>query len=381
MTLRRLLLLLVVLGMAIFLVACGQEEAAEEAAPEAEEEEATAEGDFPPVIDMSVPFDEPLVLRLAHDDPINWPGKDAPDPEHAFALMFKDYVERQTSGMVQIEMFGAGALGSYRQTLEMVQTGSMDINIGTGSLGSFFQPFEVFTIPYVFRDDNVAYWVFEESEFWKDLMDRMEEETGIKVLAMGQNGVRNLTNNVRPIRSPADMEGIKFRVMESPVYVNLIESMGGSAVPIAWNELYTALQTGVVDGQENPVSTIAFGRIYEVQDYITMDGHVWSENVMSMNADIFNDLPIGVQQVILAGARYGARANNVSEAFLSNILFFETIDENMEVYFPTSSEMEQFKNAAQPAVIEYLRTQVGDDVVDGFLGAVAEAETALGFRR
>jgi C4-dicarboxylate-binding protein DctP len=381
MTLRRLLLLLVVLGMAIFLVACGQEEAAEEAAPVAEAEEATADGEFPPVIDMDIPFDEPMVLRLAHDDPINWPGKDAPDPEHAFAVMFKDYVERQTSGMVQIEMFGAGTLGSYRQTLEMLQIGAMDINIGTGSIGSFFPPFQVFTIPYVFREANVASYVFENTQFWQDLMDQMEEETGIKVLAMGSNGVRNLTNNVRPIRTPADMEGIKFRVMENPVYVNMIESMGGSAVPIAWNELYTALQTGVVDGQENPVGVIAFGRLYEVQEYLTMNGHVWSENVMSINADLFDRLPIGVQQIISMGARYGARANNVAEAFQSNILYFETVAEEMEVYFPTPSQMQQFKEASQPAVIEYLRSEIGEDVVDGFLAAVAEAETELGFRR
>jgi C4-dicarboxylate-binding protein DctP len=379
------LALLLIIPFVLLAVSCGQEEAAE--APEEQPEdvegmEETGYGpEVPDMIDMTMPEDT-ISLRLSHDDPELWPDQaNVPDPEHAFAQLFKDYVESQSGGKVEIEVFGAGSLGTYRQTLEMVQNGSLDINIGTGSLGSFYAPFQIFTIPYLFSSDDVATAFFEESEFWADLMDDMEEETGLKYLAMGQNGWRNFTNNVREIRTPEDLEGIKFRVMQSPVYVRMIESMGGSAVPIAWNELYTALQTGVVDGEENPISSIALGKLYEVQEYLTMDGHVWSENVMVMNSDKFNSLPVGVQQIILQGAKLGARANNVAERMVSNIVKFEVVAEQMQVYFPTAAEKARFREAAQPAVIEYLEGELGEEMVNGFLQAVAETEARTGWRR
>jgi TRAP-type transport system periplasmic protein len=381
----RKLALLLLIPFVLLAVSCGQEEAAEAPAEQPEDVEGMEETGYGPevpgMIDMSMP-DQTISLRLSYDDPVLWPEQaNVPDPEHAFALLFKDYVESQTGGAVEIELFGAGSLGTYRQTLEMVQNGSLDINIGTGSLGSFYAPFQIFTIPYLFSSDDVATAFFEESEFWADLMDDMEEETGMKYLAMGQNGWRNFTNNVREIRAPEDLNGIKFRVMQSPVYVRMIESMGGSAVPIAWNELYTALQTGVVDGEENPISSIALGKLYEVQEYLTMDGHVWSENVMVMNSDRYNSLPVGVQQIIMQGAMLGARANNVAERMVSNIVKFEVVAEQMQVYFPTAAEKAKFREVAQPAVIEYLEGELGEEMVNGFLQAVAETEASTGWRR
>jgi TRAP-type transport system periplasmic protein len=373
------LTLLVVFSLLAF--SCAQEEAAPAQAAAPAAQAPTAAGDVPDMIDMTMP-EKPITLRLSYDDPTLWPKQaNVPDPEHAYAVLFKDYVESQSGGAVKVEIYGSGSLGSYRQTLEMVQNGSLDINIGTGSLGSFFAPFQIFTIPYLFSSDDIATAFFEDSPFWADLMNQMEQETGIKYLGMGQNGWRNFTNNVREIRSPEDLKGIKFRVMESPVYVKMIESMGGSAVPIAWNELYTALQTGVVDGEENPISSIALGKLQEVQKYLTMDGHVWSENVMVMNSAKFNSLPIGVQQILLMGAKLGARANNVSERMVSNIVKFETVAKDMQVYFPTAGEKAEFRKVAQPAVIEYLKGELGADMVEGFIQSVKETEAKLGWRR
>ena len=373
--------LLVVLSL--LTVSCAkQEKAAEAPAAQAAPAEASASSDaIPDYIDMTMP-EKTITLRMSYDDPVLWPKQaNVPDPEHAFALLFKDFVESQTGGKVKIELFGAGSLGSYRETLEMVQNGSLDINIGTGSLGTFFAPFQIFTIPYLFTNDDIAEEFFSNSNVWGGLMDQMEKETGLKYLAMGQNGWRNFTNNVREIKGPEDLKGIKFRVMQSPVYVKMIESMGGSAVPIAWNELYTALQTGVVDGEENPISSIALGKLQEVQKYLTMDGHVWSENVMCMNSDKFNSLPIGVQQVILAGARLGVEANNVSEREVSNIVKFETVAIKMQVYFPTAAEKAKFREVAQPAVIDYLKGELGDQLVDDFITDVKRAEARAGWRR
>ncbi len=379
----RKLSVLLIIPFVLLAFSCGggKEEPAQAAAAPAAAAPTATQGEVPPMIDASLP-DKPISLRMSYDDPVLWPKQaNVPDPEHAFAVLFKDYVERTSGGKIKVELFGSGSLGSYRQTLEMVQNGSLDINIGTGSLGSYFRPIELITIPYLFSSDDVAEEFFANSPFWKKMMDQMEQEAGFKYLSIGQNGWRNFTNNVREIRGPEDLKGIKFRVMESPVYVKMIESMGGSAVPIAWNELYTALQTGVVDGEENPISSINLGKIYEVQKYLTMDGHVWSENIMVMNADKFNSLPLGAQQIIMQGAKLGAQANNVAERMVSNIVKYEVVASQMQVYIPTSADKQKFREVAQPAVVDYLRGELGAETVDTFIREVELAEARAGWRR
>jgi len=371
---RKFGLLLAILVLSAFFCVAGQE------AQQAQAQEATAD-EVPPMIDMTLP-DKPITLKVAYDDPTLWPkSSNVPYPEHAYALFFKDYVERMSGGKIKVELFGGGSIGTYRQTLEMVQNGSLDINIGTGSLGSFFEPIQLITIPYVFLSDDVVEEFFDNSSFWAQLMDKMEKQTGFKYLSIGQNGWRHFTNNVREIRKPEDLKGLKFRVMESPVYVKLIESLGASAVPIAWNETYTALQTGVVDGHENGLAPIALGKIYEVQKYLTLDGHVWSEDVMVMNANKFNSLPIAAQQIIKQGAKIGAEADRVAERMVSNIVEYEIIAKHMQVYIPTADEIQRFRELAQPAVIEYLQGKLGKEVVDTFLLEVKKAEARTGWRR
>ncbi len=334
---------------------------------------------IPNRINMDIP--RQITLKVTYDDPTLWPAKEnVPDPEHAFAVMFKDYVERTSAGKIKVELFGSGALGSYRQTCEMVQNGSIDINIGTGSLANFFKEIQLLAIPFVFMSDDVVQEFFNNSALWKELTAKMEN-VGFKYLAIGQNGWRNFTNNVRVIRKPEDLKGLKFRVMESPVYIKFIESLGGRAVPIAWNEVYTALQTGVVDGHENPISPIYLGKIYEVQKYLTMDGHIWSENIMVMNLAKFKSLPIAAQQIILQGAKMGAQANDVAERMQSNIVKFDIVAKRMQVYFPTQDEKDAFRKLAQPAVVDYLKGQLGKDLVDRFLKEVDLAEVRTGWRR
>jgi tripartite ATP-independent transporter DctP family solute receptor len=334
---------------------------------------------IPNRIDTNIP--KQITLKVTYDDPTLWPAKEnVPDPEHAFAVMFKDYVERMSAGKIKVELFGAGALGSYRQTCEMVQNGSIDINIGTGSLANWVKELQLLAIPYVFMSDDVAQEFFYRSSLWKEITDGMEK-VGFKYLAIGQNGWRNFTNNVRVIRKPEDLKGLKFRVMESPVYIKFIESLGGRAVPIAWNEVYTALQTGVVDGHENPISPIYLGKIYEVQKYLTMDGHIWSENIMVMNAAKFKSLPLAAQQIILQGANLGSQANDVAERMQSNVVKFEIVDKRMQVYFPTQEEKEAFRKLSQPAVVDYLKGQLGKDLVERFLTEIQLAEMRAGLRR
>lgn len=327
--------------------------------------------------------EKPLTLRFGYEDRSNWPdtpGVLSPDSEHANALVFKQYVESSSNGAVKVELFSHSLLGGAKQMVEMVKSGSLDLCIETGVMAGVFPKYEVISIPYAFRSTEVAWWVFDNSKFWKDLMDEMEKEVGIICLGMGQNGVRNFTNNVRPIHEPADMKGLKFRVMQSPVFVKMVEGLGANAVPIAWAELYTSLQTGVVDGEENPISVIELGKIHEVQKYLTLDEHNWSENMLIMNSKLFHNLPEDIQQIIKIAGIHGAVSDRAAEALKSRITDFAKIAKNMEIYKPTAVEIKKFQEAAQPAVVEYLQAKIGEEVINDFFGAIDEAEKALGYK-
>ena len=318
-------------------------------------------------------------IRMAYYDAATWPElSKTPLPEHAYALVFKSIVESNSNGKVAVELFPANALGDTKATMEMCKTGSLEMVITTGTAASLYPEVQVIFLPYVFKSDEIAWWVFDHSQFWKDMSAEFEKKTGMTIISVGQNGTRHFTNNVRPIKTPADMKGIKFRVMQSPIYVKMVEAMGAAATPLASGEIYTALQTGLVDGQENPIWNIAANKWNEVQKYITLDGHTWSENFVMINTAYFNKLPKEYQQIIKIAAYHAQTVDRASEALASRVLDFEAIKNSMEIYVPTTAELEQFKAAAAPTY-DWLRGEVGNEVVDKFLLAVKEAEKVFGY--
>src|SRR5690606_17292990 len=195
-------------------------------------------------------------------------------------------------------------------------------------------------------------------------------------LAYGEVGFRHFTNNVRPIRTPADMQGLRIRVQETPVYIRLIESLGGSPTPIPWPEVYSALAQGVVDGQENPVSTIDYAKLYEVQRYLTLDGHSYGVEFTVINKQFFNRLSPEDQELIRRAAFTSARVNQGIEA-LNEALSLDKLQQTMEVYAPTADELQQFRELAQQAVVEWLQTQIDPSLIDEVLAAVKEAEASF----
>ena len=318
-------------------------------------------------------------IRLAYYDAGTWPAlSQNPLPEHAFALVFKSMVEANTNGKVAVELFPGNALGDTKATMEMARSGSIEMVITTGTIASLYPAVQVIFLPYVFKSDEIAWWFFDQSPMWKDMTAEIEKKTGLKMLAVGQNGTRHFTNNKRPIHTPADMKGLKFRVMQSPIYVKMVEAMGAAATPLASGEIYTACQTGVVDGQENPIWNIAANKWNEVQKYITLDGHTWSENFVTINAAYFNKLPKPYQQTIKIAAFHAQNADRAAEALASRVLDFAAIQKSMEIYVPTTAELEEFKKAAAPTY-DWLRSQVGNEVVDKFLATVKEGEKVYGY--
>jgi tripartite ATP-independent transporter DctP family solute receptor len=318
--------------------------------------------------ESSVNAETEYVIKLAHSSAVN--VYDA--HQHALAMTFKQLVESNSGNRIEVRVFGAGAVGGEREYVEAVMAGTLEAGLASGVVGSFFPPAMITDIPYLFPDALIAYKVLDGS-FGDKLSQLLLEQTGLRNLGFSEIGYRHFTNSVRPIHSPEDMKGLKIRVQESPIFLTMVEALGANPTPIAWTETYTALQTGIVDGQENPIGTIIFAKFAEVQDYLTLDGHVYGVNWFLMNNKFFEDLPLELKNVVIDSAEI---ANLVGRGVsqLNSAIGIDTLKEaGMEVYALSPAEKDLFKNLTQGPVIEWLKTKVDIELINEALDAVEKA--------
>lgn len=231
------------------------------------------------------------------------------DGHHGVAIdAFAEELEKLTEGRYDVQTFYAGSLGAERESIEGVQLGTLELTFtSTGPVPNFVPELSVLDVPYLFRDYAHARGVLD-SEIGDELLTRFEAH-GIKGLAWADNGFRHMTNNTRPINTPEDLAGLKMRTMENSVHIAAYREFGILPTPMAFTEVFAALQQGVVDGQENPLSVIESNNFNQVQKYLTMTGHVFSPCVFLMNLDLFNSLPPEDQEAFVAAAKVGAAAN------------------------------------------------------------------------
>jgi len=181
--------------------------------------------------------------------------------------------------------------------VEGLQLGTIDLVVtSTGPLGGFVSKMFVVDLPFLFRDREHAYKVLD-GPIGRELMDAFSAK-GIKGLAFWENGFRQITNNVRPIEKPEDLKGIKLRTMENKVHLAAFRAFGASPTPMAWSEVYTALQQKTIDGQENPVAIIYHQKLVEVQKYLALTRHFYSPTPLLMSLKAFNALPQDTQKIM-----------------------------------------------------------------------------------
>jgi tripartite ATP-independent transporter DctP family solute receptor len=213
--------------------------------------------------------DAQTVVKFAHN------GNTIPeDPQNIACYKFKEMVEEKSNGELKVVIYPAAQLGDARTIVEGVQMGSIEMgDVENGPMGRFVPEAMIWDLPFIFEDIDHAHTVLD-GDVGK-YVQKKYLDVGIRHLAYNDGGFRYFTNNVRPIKEMSDMEGLKIRVMESKVMIDTINAFGASAIPMAFGELYTALQQGVVDGQENPLNLIYSQRFYEVQDYLSLSGHFY----------------------------------------------------------------------------------------------------------
>lgn len=308
-------------------------------------------------------------IKLAH-----FQTADLSSPKHAASLAFKQYVESTTEGSLKVDVYPASQLGNGNTVMEGLELGSIHMGIvHDGAVGGYYKPFNVFAIPYLFSNHSKA-WKVVDGPFLELMSKDMTKKNNIKLLAMADNGIRCFTNSKRQIKSPADMKGLKIRVMTSPIYVDLVKSLGASPQAIPWPELPTALQQKVVDGQENGVTNIVNASMYQTQKYFSADGHVFSWHAYMMNASFFNKLSDKEKEAVLDGISLAKTIHRgmtaAQDANAKTIL----TEKGMEVYNPTPAELAEFRKLAQPAGRKWVVKEIGEEWVTRLEGEINAAK-------
>ena len=303
-------------------------------------------------------------------------------PTSAALTVFKAYAESLGGGKLKVELYPAGQLGDAKSMLEQVERGIIHscASVPSGLVaGTYYDNFNIFDLPYLFRSNIVAWETLNpKNDFFKELTADMASVTGILPLGFFTEGRRHFTNSVREIRSPKDLQGLKIRTMEVPAHMEMVKAMGATPTPISWLELYSALQTGVVDGQENPVFNIQYLHAQEVQDYLTLDGHITLLNVWVVNNDWFAGLPESIR-IAIKEAAYQALIVNRGLAELSNTVgVLELQNDGMKVYSPTKSELEEFRSVTQNSVFPWVKDNITNpEMLEKLQATIQNVENSL----
>src|SRR6185437_11939645 len=226
----------------------------------------------------------------------------------AGASVFADEIAKRTGGRYRIEQYPDSALGGEVEMLKAVQLGTVDLAFITGApLPNILPDVGVFNIPFLFRSVTHAHAVLD-GPIGQSYLAKFRTK-GLVALAWGENGMRHLTNSRREIRSPEDLKGLKLRVPQSDVMLAGFNALGANVKPLAFPLLYSALQSGEFDGQENPIATILSSKFYQVQKYLTLSGHVYDPAILFITDDGFDDLSAEDQKAFIEAAKFAGQAS------------------------------------------------------------------------
>ena len=360
---KKVLALVLALCMVMALAACGQQSAPAPAATEAPAAEAPA-ADAPAA---EAPADAPVVIKFGYTPNV----EPTQSREVMYATTFKEYVESH-SDSITVELYPSDTLGSANDVVGAIAAGTVQMGAYDFSLiNNYYPETMVFCMPGDFLENDEVN-ATADTEWAAGLFAKTAETTGIRVLSVVSGGMRNFTTSGIEIRTVDEAKGVTFRVMDSAIYVKMVEAISANAVPMPGSEMYVAMQNHVVDGHENTIPNILQDKTYEVQDWIVMDEHIPSMTAVYLNDALYQGMSDAQRAVIdEAGAAAQAAARDVVTQILANGI--KSLEDNgMTVYIPTDEEKAAWHDAYGPACEEYLRGQVGDQIVDEFLATIAE---------
>ena len=293
-----------------------------------------------------------VVIKLGH----------IADPSHPYAKgaeQFAKLVDNKSSGMIEVKVFPSSQLGGQKELIEGLIYGSVDMAlVGTAVLGQFQSQISIFDLPFLFEDREHAYKSLDTvgMDIGKEL-----EKNGIKLLGYMENGIRHMTNNKREILTQEDMKGLKIREMTNKIYISMMKALGASPTPMAFSELYTALQQGVIDGQENPSAHIYTQRFFEVQKYASLTAHAYAPEPVLISMIKWKSLPKASQDIILEAAKEAVLWQRELSTKEDNE-FWEKIKQTGKMKV-TEVDRKPFMEATKPVYVEFEK-MVGKKNID-----------------
>lgn len=292
---------------------------------------------------------------------------------HRALLHFEELVEAGSKGEIDVQIFPSSQMGPDREMIESVQTGILEMAVSPSSFFAGWDPaFAVIELPYMYASKDIALDVLN-GEAGDKMLSRLEDQ-GLVGLGWLENGLRHVTNNVRPIVTPADLEGVKLRTMKVPAHVDTFTALGANPTPMNFGEVYSALQQGVIDGQENPIALIDSQRFYEVQKHVSLTAHVFTVYIPVISQDFFSGLSDEYQALVKTSMQAAAEhqqelVNGEEAGQLQKIR-----DQGVNVVDLTPEQRAVFATETESVRAAY-RDTIGEQEFDAWVAAVASAST------
>ena len=283
------------------------------------------------------------IIRIAH-------GQSEKDPDHLGLLAFEEYVESKLGDKYDVQIFPNELLGPSNKVIELVQTAAVDFAVAsTGNLETFDNVYQIFSIPYLFDSVDVYHKVMEDDELMSSIFESTEK-SGFQAVAWYEAGTRNFYST-SPIKTPEDLKGKKIRVQQSPTNVRMMQLFGAAAAPMSFGEVYTAIQSGVIDGGENNELALTNNKHGEVAKYYTYNQHQMVPDLLVGNVKFLNELPVEERKVFDEAAKESTRVER--EAWEENTKIAIEDAKAMGVEF-IETDVQTFKEKVLPLHEELL---------------------------
>ncbi len=288
-------------------------------------------------------------------------GPDA--PVHFGQVKFKELVEQRSNGDMIVQIHVGGAMGGERDVFEAMSSGGLEMGaMGSGDTSIFFPKYQVFEVPYVMRDSD-HFWKFWNGPVGKEINDLSLRERGVMTAGVVYRGARYLTAN-KPIRTVAEVKGLKIRLPENKPWIKIWETLGALPVVVAFPEVYMALKTGVAEAQENPMESIWAYKFYEAQKYLIGTQHVFSACKYQISKKWFDTLKPDQQKLILDAWKEATDYANKQAVEFDNKLLGDLQAKGMTLVKP---DVAAFQAAVQPALQELNKTLWAPGMLDKVL--------------
>jgi tripartite ATP-independent transporter DctP family solute receptor len=283
----------------------------------------------------------PRKLRFGHQQA-------ADTPVHKGVVKMCEEIGKRTNGRIQVDIFPASQLGSARELMTQMIDGTLDLYIdGPGALATLVRPLSIFEAPFLARDFEHLRKMLG-SEFARTQFRELEAKRNMVNVGAWYYGVRQFTTRNKALNTAADVRGLKIRVPEAPLYLDMIRALGGSPTPMTLSEVYLSLQTGVVDGQENPLPTINNNKFYEVQKYLNMTSHIIVPQLPLVNAKVWSSLAEADRKVFVDACAEGGKVNDELTRAAEAALLDQFRAKGMEVVRPDLASFRQAMTSVYP---------------------------------